>query len=268
MAIDDYLSRVSCLEETFDEEAEHSRLILSQLHHDAGQPIVFNGRAYFMCITPRSGSTFLADILSKTGALGPCKEHFPAEYGNYVPDWMTAYRGIAEVFRVLRRDSLPTPFFGIKGSLLQMFPLISAGAFGNPSLPFRYLYLRRKDVIGQAISLCRAAKTGEWHSSDPHVPDPEISIGEIIASVKHLKRMEADWEVIFSMLRIKPLRLTYEQCVAEPKKTFTEIGSYLGVTWPFDPTTIRSSLTPLAEKRDPLWQTKLRSHFEDIEEAC
>lgn len=259
-----YLSKVSALRVAYEKESSHSDSILALIGNQSSEPFVFNGKAYLLCITPRSGSTFFSDILGKTQSLGQCHEHFPSEMGGLVPSWMNECSGLADAFGRLQRNAQPLDFFGIKGTPLQMFPLITAGAFGNPSIPLRYIYLRRKDILRQAISLCRAAKTGEWHSDDPNVSDPEISIDEIVTQMKLLRRMEADWEVIFHTLGIAPFRLFYEELLAEPLVTYSRVGEYLGVKWKKDPLLCRSDFLPLVDRYDPIRLKHLTSTFNDI----
>jgi LPS sulfotransferase NodH len=257
MRFHSYKARITSLSQVFAEEWMHAQRVLAEIDTHATPVFSFGGRAYFLCMTPRSGSSYLADVLQQTKTVGDCAEHFPSEYGGNAPVWMTACRDLRQVLETLQRSALPSPWFGIKGSLLQFFPLIAAGVFGNPTMRTSYLYLRREDLIAQAISLSRAAKSGEWHSTDAHVADPEISMDELIANLRLLRRMEADWEVIFTVLGISPLRLSYEQCLKNPNDTFESIRKLLGVSWQVDPGTIQSRFSSLAEKQDPQWRRRL-----------
>jgi len=264
VTLNSYQSRIVSLAQVFREEWSQSERVLTEIDSDAKKMVSFEGQCYFLCMTPRSGSSYIADVLQQTQTVGDCAEHFPAEYGGQVPSWMTACKDFREVFEKLQQRSSPSAWFGIKGSLTQFFPLMCAGVFGNPTMQIRYLYLRREDLIAQAISLSRAIKTGEWHSTYAHCSDPEISMDELITNLRLLRRMEADWEVIFSVLGIMPLRLTYEQCLNSPFDTFESIRKLLGISWRVNPLTIKSRFSSLSEKQDSLWRRRLYTQLAEF----
>jgi hypothetical protein len=204
----------------------------------------------------------LADVLGRTGSVGVAREHFRAD-GTSLPDWMTAFDNLNEVLRRMESNA-PSGYFGLKGDLFQMFPLVSEGVFAGPDCIFKHIYLTRRDHIGQAISLARAVKTNEWHSHDAPVPDPDLTIEEVLGYVRYLREMESDWETVFTALRIAPLRLSYEDLVADSGSIFERTRQYLGVQWKVDPTGIVSPYKPIRERHDPSWIQTLRAQFEAL----
>ena len=201
-----------------------------------------------------------ADILERTGSIGPTYEHFRAN-GHPVPEWMVTCVDLRDALAELEKNA-PEGCFGIKGTLLQMFPLISDGIFAGPAACMsKHVYLTRRDILGQAISLARAVKTNEWHSHDTSVPDPELTLEDIVGKLRYIQEMQADWETVFTTLRIRPLRLYYEDLVTEPLLVFEEIRQYLNVEWRVDPADVVSKYQSVSARHDLQWLREQRSRF-------
>lgn len=253
-------ARIAVLQQIFPEHAQRAQAILERLAQNQGAGRRPSTRhAYLLCMTPRSGSSMLSDVLGKTGTIGPANEHFCAGE-DLIPSWMNSCGGLDDVLASIE-ENISTGYFGIKGDLFQMFPLISGGVFTGPGCIFKHIYLTRKDHVAQAISLARAVKTNEWHSINAPAPDPELSMTDIAANIRYLRGMEADWETVFTVLQIEPLRLCYEDLVADPGSVFERIRQHLDVTWHTDPLSIASSYQSLRARHDAGWQQSLESQF-------
>jgi trehalose 2-sulfotransferase len=243
---------ISALRQIFPDHESQARAILGRFSET--HPV--NGRGYLLCITPRSGSSLLSDVLGRTGSVGMAREHFRTP----VPDWMATCANLNDVLRMLE-DKAPSGYFGIKGDLFQMFPLISEGLFAGPGI-FKHIYLTRRDHIGQAISLARAVKTNEWHSHDVSVPDPDLTIEDVLGYLRYLRTMERDWETVFTALQLAPLRLSYEDLVTDPAGVFERIRQFLDVQWKVDPIRIVSAYQSVSGRHDPRWMKNLRAQLE------
>jgi LPS sulfotransferase NodH len=83
----------------------------------------------------------------------------------------------------------------------------------------RFVHLRRRDVVAQAVSWAKSLQTHFWHpgeavapgGQDPHY-DEEL-IGRLVATIE---RSEADWTVWFAAHSIAPCEVTYEELAADP----------------------------------------------------
>src|SRR3569623_976690 len=126
--------------------------------------------SFFICATPRSGSTLLCDLLSQTGVAGKPNSFYRQEsLGEFVEDWgVTPGSGLEFERRflavVIKAGTGDTGTFGMRvmwpslpyllEQLGRLFPNEStdkgrvAAAFGTPV----YIHLQRKDRVAQAIS--------------------------------------------------------------------------------------------------------------------
>jgi len=99
----------------------------------------------------------------------------------------------------------------------------------------RFVHLRRRDVVAQAVSWAKAQQTHFWHpdedikpgGQDPHY-DEEL-IGRLVAAIE---QFEADWARWFAAHGIVPHRVVYEELAADPLRTVHEVLDYLGLHVP------------------------------------
>lgn len=181
-------------------------------------------RALVIAITPRSGSTMLSSLLEQTGVLGT-----PDEYLNRNGPMQLHGRKLQRYDfesywdAVLRKQRTPNGVFAIKTDYDQLRPLIERGVVESYLPNARYVYLRREDVVAQAVSLQRAISSGIWHLDRDGKPlrsrqhaEPVYDGAAIRHHIDHLNLMQANWDAFFRERYIAPLRLTYERLVAGP----------------------------------------------------
>jgi LPS sulfotransferase NodH len=104
--------------------------------------------------------------------------------------------------------------------------------FGAP----RYIWISRRDVVRQSVSMWKALQTRRWRAGDG------ADGGSVVAqyrfdAIDHLvRRFEAEergWQGLFSRHGIEPLVIGYEdQLVADPDGTIHQALEWLGVSPP------------------------------------
>lgn len=128
-----------------------------------------------------------------------------------------------------------------------------------------FIYLRRDDHLGQAISRLRAEQTGLWHrkadGSDLERNAPTRNAGydhEIIQSyVQKTIEQNEQWARWFAEQSIKPLRISYDELSRRPQAVLSQILTGLG----FDASlaeTVPVQTAKLANETSTVW----RSRFE------
>lgn len=209
--------------------------------------------SYLICATPRTGSTLLCGLLSSSGVAGR-----PASYFNrrglhdYADDWRIARPRDGRIDEAYVRAALAAGktsnrVFGGRimaetlpeligdlaadsGSAVTDVELLSA-QFGR----LRFVHLRRRDVVAQAVSWAKAQQTHYWHPDEvvkpggqhPHY-DEEL-IGRLVAAIE---KFEADWNLWFAAHSIGPYQVVYEELAADPLRTAHNVLDYLGLHVP------------------------------------
>lgn len=238
-------------------------------------------RAYVVCSTQRSGSTYLCQLLDSTGRLGHPLEFFEARAETGLPphpgyflaglprtgagirddlrptegpaysDLTTVNGWESHLNRTFALGTTPNGVFGAKLMWNQLADLQQhaaaierlAGLSGLELLEslfegdagVRFIWMRRRDKVRQAISLWRALQTRTWRLEHPGGDaDPPI-LRYSFDGVEHLRRrLSADdsaWERFFDRHRIAPTELVYEEDVApDPDASVRRVAATVRVS--------------------------------------
>ena len=199
----------------------------------------------FVCTTPRSGSNLLDGLLASTGLVGEPAEDFGSVFETHVPPVSCADFGEYLLGRVGRarggvfsmklhgyqRDRLVHLLGLLRGGhRLSPSELISA-TFPDP----HYVWLRRRDVVAQAVSWWKARQSGMWMGPRSG-GRAEFDFDGIDATVQRVRKEANDWQRWFSTNGIEPLKVSYEQLDGNPAAVVREILAFVGVDTAPDPT--------------------------------
>jgi LPS sulfotransferase NodH len=229
--------------------------------------------SYLVCATPRSGSTLLCEGLKATGIAGRPEEYFeadpatgrpprPQDYlrgagdpdvlallGDATPPAPPRYSSLAGVDsyaehldRARRWGTTPNGVFGAKlmwdhvCRLQQLAgepgltPLeLLAELFDEPC----YVWVRREDVVRQAVSLWRAMQTQSWRADRPGAASAERRPRYSFAALRHLVARlndhDARWARLFATGDTPVLAVTYEQLTADLAGAVGRTLDHIGV---------------------------------------
>lgn len=209
-------------------------------------------RTYVIATTPRAGSTLLCHALWSTGAVGAPREYLnPAQ----IRDWTlrlgpTATRlrhlpligpasalaalppGEAALGRYLSgiraRRSGPTGWFGLKIHHHHYARWFRSLPPEHVLGPARWIWLRRRDRVGQAISWTRALQTARWASHEPGLAPPRYRPRSLRRALDSLALADNSWAAFFSSSDRPVLTVSYEQLIEDPSSVVNRILSFLG----------------------------------------
>lgn len=215
--------------------ANETNGIFNKLENTSTAHIPDYQHAYTICMTPRSGSTFLAKVMSKAGVFGHPQEYLhrhepsalPAHAQRYGVNSWTSY--LAALAAHTRTDN---GIFGLKADPNMLLPLLIDGTFDRTLARGKFIYVTRTDLVMQAISLTKAQHTGSWTAQVTPLAAPQFSFAAIYGNVLRLTEMMGRWETFFAYNGIAPLRLTYERIDTEIDTVLADIAGYLGVARP------------------------------------
>lgn len=181
---------------------------------------------------PRSGSTFLCLKLWETGILGA-----PMEYLNFANrnSDMVPRLGhgdtVAYWNELLRLRTSPNGVFTYKMFIGDYQQALSQ----NPALlPLirsdDTIYITRRDKLSQAVSYARAYQSGKWFSVGIESSPPAYSKEAIDHAFHWIEVAENGWEEAFRRRGCSPIRLYYEDLVADPAATIDSLITGLGIS--------------------------------------
>jgi LPS sulfotransferase NodH len=173
-------------------------------------------RSYMVCALPRSGSSLLCEVLASTELAGA-----PAEF--FEPTMMAA---------LLARKTSPNGVFGIKAMYHQMRDTLGSTSPAEYFPNLRYVYVTRRDRVGQAVSFARAIQTEQWTSHQPRGKPPKFDRAQIADLLAWIEREERAWEDFFESEGATPLHVVYEDFVAQLEETVLSVLGFLEVSLP------------------------------------
>jgi len=187
---------------------------------------------YVLCTTPRCGSHFVGHLLYRSGLFG-----YPLEYFNPLnyPEWQkrTAAAGATDVLGYLEgKRTSPNGCFGIKLHYSHLAAAVAVIGLRPLIDDWRFVLLRRRDVLGQAVSWARAVQTRAWISDMPELAPARYDRAAIAYRLNLLLEQTAGWQRFLAENGVLPLELTYEDVVASPAGAMSKIADLLGVDLP------------------------------------
>jgi LPS sulfotransferase NodH len=173
---------------------------------------------YVMFFTPRSGSSWVADLLSRTKRMGRVTECFNP---NFMPRMTRSVNAASldEYCAVLPRRLQSGGSFGFQITLFQMRAVFSRDkVFLNRYADQPWIWLIRSDIVRQAISLYKMEMGQITHA--PQMKGRSITQAEQALSynakrirywLEHVLSMEEETEALFRHAGQQPLRMNYER---------------------------------------------------------
>ena len=234
--------------------------------------------AYFLCATPRTGSTLLCGLLRASGVAGCPQSYFRAQDRDmWAARWgLAPGYAFADYLRAARaagRGPGGGPFAArvmwdtmgeLVAAIAQGLPCprardgeVLAAAFGA----CRFVWLRREDAVAQAVSLLRAEQSGVWHTTDaaPRASRPvRYNFGALRARVEQVEAHAASWAAWFRANGIAPHALTYEALARDPAGQAQGVLGFLGLTLP-PGACLSADVTRMADARSAAWAGRYRA---------
>ena len=185
-----------------------------------------------LCTSPRVGSHYLSSIMSASQDLGKPFEYF---HKGHLAEWMkqTGTNSIDEcISYIVRHRTTRGGLFSLKAHWSQYKWIKKTNSTIIDSLKINhYIYLTRKDILGQAISNTIAQQTGSFISlSGKSTKKPAYSAEQIKERIKFAIRITKQWESFFTTQKIQPLRIDYQDLQEDPSSMMHAIYNFIGIT--------------------------------------
>lgn len=192
---------------------------------------------YTIAMTPRSGSSLLCSVMTATNHMGEPGEKLELRSirNNIVK--LAPARDADEYYRaVLKASATPNGVSGLKTSWFQ-FDLFRRSLSDERAIQeSRFIYLTRRDLAAQAVSLYKATASRVFHTNKQHSPAALESLSALQYDYdrldhwyEHLVKQERGWQRYFDSHRIFPLAITYEDIEHDVHEVVRRIALYLGL---------------------------------------
>jgi trehalose 2-sulfotransferase len=226
-------------------------------------------RSYLICGTPRSGTGLLAGLLKSTEIAGRPEEYF---WRGDEPAWRERWgvsTDAAYVERAIETGTTENGVFGAKlmwgyvddvlAKLRSIREAESDRGLLEAFFPnLRFLWIRREDVVAQAVSWSKAIRTGVFYAEHHGRPraEPVFDFEEIRALAAEVDAHNETWRRWFAREGIEPFAITYEELEAAKVETTRRVLAFLGL--PTDDVSIREQTSRQRDAVNAEWIRRFR----------
>lgn len=182
----------------------------------------------FICGVQRSGTWLLAHLLHSSGVVGYPGEFFsPDDARRFREEWRTLRFEdyLARVFEIGTSSNgvfaakLMWNYFDefmfemrrLTGEYERLDLEVISDVFPAP----RFVFVRREDVLAQAVSWSKAAQTGQYAAHQAKTGMAVFDFDQIDGLRELVLVQNGAWERWFAMHEIEPFQVTYEQLSAD-----------------------------------------------------
>lgn len=186
---------------------------------------------YMLATIPRSGSTYFALKLWRTGGLGAPMEYANPPYISMLKNRLSVDLDIISYWREIeRRRTSPNGVFGYKMFIKNYLQCEDEYIDLMTKLaPNKVVFLTRRDVVAQAISLSKALQSKAWFHGVEVECKPKYSYGEVKNNVNQIEQEIVTWHRIFDLTDAEVLPVFYEDLLETGDKTVYKVSEFLGV---------------------------------------
>lgn len=186
---------------------------------------------YIILSTPRSGSTLLGELLRNTGVAGAPFEYFHDKHcQDYISRWDIRTKA-QYVYMLKRYRTSENGVFGFKLHYHQMvsFPL-TADELKRWFMTPKFILIKRRDKLRQAISLVRAMQTKQWSLTDGDDNKTAVYDWQAINnSLRQVEEWEVSWQRWIDDNDINVLSVIYEDLIEDIEGALTTVSNYIGI---------------------------------------
>ncbi len=195
-------------------------------------------KRYVICTTPRSGSNHLCSLLESSGKMGHPSEFFNLQ--GTVHQLSEKHQLIEKgstlklnnyLSHIIDTHSTPNNTFGIKIFFNQLEKFISFPEIKELFQQSKFIFLTRKNIIAQAISMFIAEETNSWKSINEEKSLRETvkyNQGRISEILNNLIMQNIKWLNFFKINNLDYLEVTYESVLEDSNKVCQSISKYCG----------------------------------------
>jgi trehalose 2-sulfotransferase len=160
------------------------------------------------------------------------------------------------------RPKLPVTLHVESGNMpfwAEKLPALLRERFGEP----KYLWLRRDNLVAQAISFYRAVKSDEWFGIGEQRPyEGEVDLKELSEYVTFCRECDEGWRELFESQSIRPYEISYEELVKTYDLAVRCVIDFLEIS---DPYIISSAVL---RKQGDEWSKRVEAQYRAEDNGC
>lgn len=196
-------------------------------------------RILIIASQPRCGSHMLGQMLMADGRFGVPLEYF---HKRHWPDWVARVRqeqqagdlSPARVFAgISRARQSAQGIVSLKAHWHQFAPMLNTD-LAPLLMTARYVCLRRRDTLAQAISYQIALQTGAWVSDMANKAEPDYDSTAIKNHMTTILHEREAWDAFLASHALPSIPIDYEEMDANPGQALNSIAEFFDLQSIYD----------------------------------
>lgn len=204
--------------------------VFQELKYERGRSwLASTGKKFFLACTSRTGSTLLAASLERYGLR--IEEYFNPERIRLCVK-AGHVRTLLEYADFIETESFAGGWFGSKGAVQSLLFLCYLRELPELVANWKFVFLTRRNLVRQAVSMEIAERTGRWRSDEQAqavVKEEHYRFEALLRRYQYILDANNKWERVFAFLDIQPLRLTFEEVAANIVDETKRVAGFLGI---------------------------------------
>jgi len=184
---------------------------------------------YMICTTPRSGSNYLCQLLASTGQLGNPIEYFNTRGRRKHTDPKYPKDASAQIDIIRSMGATPNGIYAVKVMPLQYYRATKRLDLRHELPNLKFVRLRRRDLLGQALSVARVRQTGQFRASNRARKKPIYDAQDIRSCIRAVRAGESIWDQVMLEFGVQPLTLEYEDVMRDPQTAVDQVAALMGL---------------------------------------
>jgi LPS sulfotransferase NodH len=220
-------------------------------------------RGYAICTSGRSGSNLLCQYLSSTGMLGNPLEYFNGSgrrrlgYPEYPDD------PAKQIDWIVTEGATPNGIYGLKIFPAQIEQIEKSIRWTEMLPDLKFVLLKRRDILGQALSVVRAMQTEQWRASMPARGPVRYDGAQIYQRLQIAARDYARWDIFFARKAVAPAIITYEDLLAGPQSAVDQVADLFGLRGRAHAASERIDLEIQRDATTEEWRQRFLAEYRD-----
>lgn len=186
-------------------------------------------RGYMICTTPRSGSNYLCQLLASTGQLGNPIEYFNTRSRRNHTDARYPKDRCGQLDIIRSTGATPNGIYAVKVMPLQYSRVAKKVDLFRELPNLELVRFRRRDLLGQAISVARVQQTGQFRASSRASGQLIYDAQGIRNCIHAVRARESMWDQLMLEAGMQPLTLEYEDVMRDPQAAVDQVATLMGL---------------------------------------
>lgn len=183
---------------------------------------------YMIASTPRCGSHLLGHALIETKYFGVPLEYFHPNNANIWKKKLKANNNETLLGELIKRRTSSTGFFGFKAHWTHLESLTDKNVFNKYGGIQSVIWIYRRNILKQAISLCIARQTKQWISGSKKHADPVYDYNLIVSQAIQVRDQNRQWQrYLASKFSHNTMVVSYEDILAQSENVLKGIALHI-----------------------------------------